>query len=200
MLKSASKRSRTAEDLNKYREQRKKVSDLEIQLMCVYFRNNPGKEEFWLPLLAMEAAVSGRNHCDVCETGFESEAALFHHEENDHEICGLEGCTVTGSAIILEEHALLIYSSGLYRTVLPVGFRRCISKKFEMCVFLRVGKVHRLTGFEGYRIAISYKILTMVIMCGLYSLVMSNARTNSEIPSGGSGMAVVDLAVLPPMY
>ena len=119
-LKSASKRSRTAEDLDRYRKQRKKVSELAMQLMCVYFRNNPGKEEFWLPLLAMEAAQSGRNHCDVCETGFESEAALFNHEENDHDICGLEGCTVTGSVIVLEEHALLIHSSGLYRIVLPV--------------------------------------------------------------------------------
>ena len=114
-LKSASKRSRTAEDLERYRRQRAKVSELEMQLMCLYFRNNPGREEFWLPLLAMEAAQSGRNHCDVCETGFESEAALFHHEEHDHDICGLEGCTVTGSASVLEEHALLIHSSGLYR-------------------------------------------------------------------------------------
>ena len=130
-FKSASKRSRTAEDLERYRRQRKKVSELEMQLMCVYFRNNPGKEEFWLPLLAMEAAQSGRNHCDVCETGFESEAALFHHEEHEHDICGLEGCTVTGSAFVLEEHALLIHSSGLYREIFPVVSLLCNFDFFE---------------------------------------------------------------------
>jgi hypothetical protein len=55
------------------------------------------QETYWVNLLGMEAAQS-THHCDMCEIGFDSEESLFEHEETEHETCGLEGCTFTGSS------------------------------------------------------------------------------------------------------
>ena len=95
-LKVAAKKSKKGEDFEKYREQRAKVSRMETDAMNVFFRINPSQEAFWLPLLAVEANQGG-HFCDMCELGFESENDLIRHEE-EHQVCGLEGCTFSASA------------------------------------------------------------------------------------------------------
>ena len=81
--------------------------------MAVYFRNHPEEESRWLPLLAVEAA-SQVHFCEFCDVEFESETALVAHEDDEHETCGLEGCTFTANAEILQDHIMDVHASGLY--------------------------------------------------------------------------------------
>ena len=60
----------------------------------------------------MEASRQ-QHFCDMCEESFKNEKELIEHEES-HEVCNLEGCTFTASPKALEEHIMLLHTSGLY--------------------------------------------------------------------------------------
>ncbi len=64
------------------------------------------QEGFWLPLLALEASRT-LHYCDMCEETFEKESDLIKHEE-EHEVCGLEGCNFTASKEVGQFYSYLI--------------------------------------------------------------------------------------------
>ena len=116
-LKAAAKNSKKSEDFSAYQDQRAKVGQLERAAREKYFMEYPGEVTRWLQIIARESSF----FCDLCELDFKTEDELLHHEENDHEVCGLEGCTLTTNAAALEEHLLLLHASGLYARMMQVG-------------------------------------------------------------------------------
>ncbi|TRY67372.1 hypothetical protein TCAL_12096 [Tigriopus californicus] len=106
------KQSRQAADMDQYHLQRDKVQSIEEHNRMAFFAAHPDEEEFWLPRLALEAGRMPQ-YCEMCELTFDTAQALSQHEQ-DHETCGLEGCTFTAGPEQLETHIVDLHASGLY--------------------------------------------------------------------------------------
>ena len=74
-LRSIAGTSKRFEDYESYRKQRETVKRLHNLARDAYFRNNPGEESHWLPILAMEAAQTPQS-CENCERDFSSEKVI----------------------------------------------------------------------------------------------------------------------------
>ena len=56
-------------------------------------------------MLAMEASRT-EHFCDMCELDFKTESELIAHEE-EHEVCGLEGCKFTANKEVKSSRILI---------------------------------------------------------------------------------------------
>jgi len=120
-LKYNSGQSKRLEDWQAFAKQRDTVKSQVAAARSSFFAKNPGSEDHWLPILAMESG-SVRQQCSTCEWDFRTEPELLRHEEDDHVTCGLDGCSFTaGAPKTLEIHILHMHSSGLYNKVHQQG-------------------------------------------------------------------------------
>jgi len=115
-LRHSSGQSKRLEDWQSFVKQRENVKSLVASSRSAFFANNPGQEAHWLPVLAMESS-GFRHHCGNCEWDFRSDQDLIKHELEEHQTCGLDGCSFTAAAKPLEIHILHMHSSGLYNRV-----------------------------------------------------------------------------------
>ena len=114
-LKDNAGQTKRLEDWESFAKQRRKSDQLIRSSRLTYFANNPGQEQHWLPIMAMESSQVNY-HCANCEWDFGSEQELLTHEDQ-HQTCNLEGCTFTAVTKQLEIHILHMHSSGLYSRV-----------------------------------------------------------------------------------
>lgn len=108
-------KAQTMADFASYRDQRSKSYRLRLNKMVAYFRENPEQENFWLPLLAMEASRESY-FCDICEYSFKSLEELIDHEDT-HEVCDLDGCQFNACPEVLQDHVLCLHATGLYARI-----------------------------------------------------------------------------------
>ncbi|XP_071453686.1 FMR1-interacting protein NUFIP1 [Hetaerina americana] len=71
-----------------------------------------------------QSSSSGDYYCDSCERGFMTPGDLQHHLQNDHIVCGLEGCTLSAHPKIVEKHQRMQHDSGLYSRLAGVSSQK----------------------------------------------------------------------------
>ena len=114
-LGKLAKKTKKNEDVSAFTEQKSRVSLMMEEAQVNWLSEHPEQEEEWLKILAQEE-MDKSYFCDVCEKGFGDKNELLEHEQQ-HQTCGIDGCTYTAHTEVLDKHIMHQHPTGLYNKI-----------------------------------------------------------------------------------